>query len=330
MSRPSELTLSEAARIMREAVKDKTYQVFPLGQDVEEYLRAKRKRLAENSLLAYESTLANFARTHVDLRLVDFEPPIGTQRVEEWLDAEWGRSQPATYNRHLATVRDFFRWQVRRGRLHGDPTMLIDPAKKREVYRTTFSEDQCRAIIASQDVLRDRIALRLLLHYGLRRGGLQAVQFKHFDHVRKRLTVFLKGGKVRPLPIPEAAFWDDLGRHIIEAEAQPNHYLVTARWRNRYGYRDQPDKPMSPHGLHKWWYRCLANAGIVPEGTTSGEHMHKARHTAGQTLLDHTGNLKAVQKLLGHSSIQTTGDVYADWDSDQLAASLNDVYRDQD
>jgi hypothetical protein len=47
--------------------------------------------------------------------------------------------------------------------------------------------------------------------------------------------------------------------------------------------------------------------------------MHKARHTAGQRVLDATGNLKAVQKLLGHSSIQTTGDVYADWDIDQLA-----------
>jgi site-specific recombinase XerC len=50
--------------------------------------------------------------------------------------------------------------------------------------------------------------------------------------------------------------------------------------------------------------------------------MHKARHTAGQRLLDTTGNLKAVQKLLGHESIQTTGDIYTDWDVEQLAESL--------
>jgi len=62
-----------------------------------------------------------------------------------------------------------------------------------------------------------------------------------------------------------------------------------------------------------------------PEGTTSGERMHKARYTAGQRMLDKTGNLKAVQKLLGHSSIQTTGDIYTDWDIDQLAASLSEV-----
>jgi site-specific recombinase XerC len=53
--------------------------------------------------------------------------------------------------------------------------------------------------------------------------------------------------------------------------------------------------------------------------------MHKAQHTAGQRVLDASGNLKAVQKLLGHTSIQTTGDIYADWDVDQLAATMADV-----
>jgi site-specific recombinase XerC len=70
-----------------------------------------------------------------------------------------------------------------------------------------------------------------------------------------------------------------------------------------------PSKPMGVHGMHSWWYRRLATAGIVPTGTSSGERMHKASHTAGQRVLDATGNLKAVQKLLGHSSISTTGDI---------------------
>lgn len=89
-----------------------------------------------------------------------------------------------------------------------------------------------------------------------------------------------------------------------------------------------PEKPMGAHGLHDWWYRCLSLAGIVPEGTTSGERMHKARHSAGQRVLDKTGNLKAVQKLLGHDSIQTTGDIYTDWDIDQLAKTMLEVVDD--
>jgi site-specific recombinase XerC len=47
-----------------------------------------------------------------------------------------------------------------------------------------------------------------------------------------------------------------------------------------------------------------------------------ARHTARRRVLDKTGNLKAVQKLLGHESIQTTGDTYTDSDIEQLAETL--------
>ncbi|MGI8605930.1 MAG: tyrosine-type recombinase/integrase, partial [Gaiellaceae bacterium] len=85
-------------------------------------------------------------------------------------------------------------------------------------------------------------------------------------------------------------------------------------------------KPMSDHGIHDWWYACLARAGVVAEGQTSGEKMHKARHTAGQRLLDRTsGNLKAVQALLGHAGIGTTGDIYVDWDIYQLETVMRDA-----
>jgi hypothetical protein len=45
---------------------------------------------------------------------------------------------------------------------------------------------------------------------------------------------------------------------------------------------------------------------------------------AGQRVLDKTGSLKAVQKLLGNESIQTTGGIYTDWDIDQLASGAGD------
>ena len=53
--------------------------------------------------------------------------------------------------------------------------------------------------------------------------------------------------------------------------------------------------------------------------------MHKARHTAGQRALDGTRNLHAVQMLLDHSSIQSTGDLYTDWDADLLAKTLMEI-----
>jgi integrase/recombinase XerC len=313
----------EITRLYREVVlRDKSYQLLPLGEDAAAYLRAKRKRLTESSFRDYEGCLDKLARHFTDLRVEDFEPPVGTERLEEFLEYQWGRGAPRTYNKNLSIVGDFFEFWVLRGRLQGDPTTPIERAKARGVHRTTFTPDQRRAIVAEQPELRDRLALRLLFDYALRKGSLQQVRFQHFDHVRKRLTIFAKGGKVRNLPIPDPAFWHDLERLILDSGAEGHHYLLQRVKANGASARRFPEKPMGVHGMHDWWYRCLGRAGVVAEGTTSGERMHKARHSAGQRLLDTTGNLKAVQRLLGHESIQTTGDIYVDWDEEQLAASL--------
>jgi integrase len=82
-----------------------------------------------------------------------------------------------------------------------------------------------------------------------------------------------------------------------------------------------------PRSIHNWWYRCLEEARVVDKGVQSGVNMHRGRHTAGQALLDHThGNLKAVQKVLGHADIATTGDTYVDWDDAQLYESVASMY----
>jgi len=327
----------EAFMIVADVVRDKSYRAFPLGQEAGHYLRFKRKRLTAASYRDYESCLDKLARDFPVLELRDFEPPVGTERLEEFLDNRWGAGAGRTYNKNLSIVRDFFKWAVLRGRLHGDPTLAIERARGRSVYRTTFTADQARAVLAASPDLRDRVALRLLLHYGLRKGALRAVQFMHFDHQRRRLTVFSKGETVRSLPLPQPKFWLELERLILDTEAQPAHYLMQRRKTIprtfdpvthktlTFGLRVWPDKPMGDHGLHDWWYARLAAAGVVEPGVTSGERMHKARHTAGQHLLDETGNLKAVQRFLGHATIKTTGDIYTDWDIDQLEQTLRDA-----
>lgn len=309
---------------MREAVRDKSYQLYPMGMEAAAYLRMKRKRLTAGSYRKYEAALDKLARYFPDLELKDFEPPIGTQRLEDFMDAHWGpdHAAPRTYNSNLSIIKDFFKVLSGRGELRGDPALPIERAKARDPHRETFSTDAIRAIVASQEDLRDRIALRLLLNYAIRKGSLRAVQIKHFDHVRRRLTVFAKGGTVYTLPIPDPAFWHDLERLILDTAAEPQHYLVPGRRGNRYGSKLLPETQISNHALHNWWYGCLARAGIVAAGTTKGERMHKARHSAGQAVLDSSGNLKAVQKLLHHRSLTTTADIYVDWDVDQLAATL--------
>jgi site-specific recombinase XerD len=88
--------------------------------------------------------------------------------------------------------------------------------------------------------------------------------------------------------------------------------------------RRYPAERMGEHGMHSIWYRWLARAGIVAPGTTSGSKMHAARHTAAQRLLEKTGNMRAVQALLCHSSMNTTEN-YVGWEIEQLAGSLREA-----
>ncbi len=334
MSSPTTLLLELAGatteaevQAILDDVRDRSHELTPLGPDVIEYLNVKKKRLTPASYRNYEGSLALFAREHPLHRIANFEPPAGTVTLEAFL-ARW--DAPASYNRNLSILTDFFKFAIIRGKLHGDPTIGIERAKKRDVHRTTFPSEDRRRIIAEQGDRRDRVALRLLLDYGIRKGALKAVQYRHFDHVRQRLTIFTKGGKVRDLPLPDPAFWHDLERLILDVGAEPHHYLMPGRRGNHHGVRLFPDRPMSDRGLHDWWYRRLEDAGIVPEGTRKGEKMHKARHTAGQRVLEATGNLKAVQALLGHESISTTADVYVDWGIDLLAGSLTETFRSEE
>ena len=309
-----------AAQLTRESVRDKSYQLLPLGEDVAAYMRAKRQRQAPNTRKAYESSLDKLARYFPDLRVEDFEPPVGTERLQAFLDAHWRDAEPATYNLHLSVVGSFFDHWQRMGRLYGDPTKAIDRARRKQSAHPTFTDDERRAILAAAS-LRDRIALRLMFDYALRQAALKAVRFKHFDHQRRRLTIFTKGSKVRAIPLPDPHLWQELERHILDVAAAPDDFLVCLeRPVPRVGVRRFPDREVSRTTLHRWFYRRQQDAGIVPEGVFSSgreRSMHAARHTAGQRLLDATGNLKAVQSLLGHASITTTAEVYTSWDEER-------------
>jgi hypothetical protein len=72
------------------------------------YLRAKRKRLTKESYRDYEACLDKLARYYADLELGDLEPPVGTERLEEFLEFQWGARADRTYNKNLSILHDFF------------------------------------------------------------------------------------------------------------------------------------------------------------------------------------------------------------------------------
>ena len=180
-------------------------------------------------------------------------------------------------------------------------------------------------VLAAAEDPADRVALRLLLDYGLRKSALRGVRLQHFDPQRRTLWILTKNAKQQILPLVDDDLWADL-------EACEGDYLLCRRrqvWRgytedggSRFEHKRYPAFPMGLHGLHRWWYGRLHAAGLAEEGTFSGQRMHKARHSAGQRVLDQTGNLRAVQALLGHADISTTANVYLDWDLERLAETM--------
>lgn len=77
-------------------MKNKAYRAFPLGQEAGAYLRQNRGRLLSNTYKTYETCLDKLARYFADLELSDFEPPLGTERLEEFARTRCGGSSSST------------------------------------------------------------------------------------------------------------------------------------------------------------------------------------------------------------------------------------------
>jgi site-specific recombinase XerD len=153
----SDLTLADASRMMREATKNKAYRAFPLGLETAAYLRQNRGRLLPNTYKTYETCFDKLARHFCDLELQDFEPPVGTERLEEFIDEQWGERSARTRAKNISILKGFFEWALLTGRMHGDPARPIRPPRKRGVERTVFSPDQEEAILSQQPERRDRL-----------------------------------------------------------------------------------------------------------------------------------------------------------------------------
>jgi site-specific recombinase XerD len=109
------LTLAEAAMIMRDALRDRSYRATSLGLEVAHYYRWKKNEwgATADTLRDYEAILAKLALDHADLELSDFEPPVGTERLREFIDNRWGDRTPRTRAKVISVLRDFFAWAVR-------------------------------------------------------------------------------------------------------------------------------------------------------------------------------------------------------------------------
>lgn len=195
-----------------------------LHRAVAAYLLNKRKRLTVKSQRGYEAVLRELVAAFSDLNLDSFEPPTGSALLEDFLNVRWGERAPATYNKSHSVLADFFAWHVKRMNLVRDPMLVIEKAKRRQYHRTTFSEEQCVAILLANPEPRAQIALRLLLFYGIRKGALQNIRFEHFNRERGELTIFTKGETIQHIQLVGDTIWN-----LLDELDEPGHYYLIPR-----------------------------------------------------------------------------------------------------
>lgn len=319
---PTLQALAFAARVQREAMKDKSYRSTPIGLEVGRYYRWKKNEwgATAETMRDYEAILGKLALDHADLEVSSFEPPVGTELLREFIDNRWGERTARTRAKVISVLPHFFGWAVREGRLHGNPALPIFRPRRRDVARGTFTEGDVRKLLTSQPRLRDCVALLLLFRLGLRKSELARVQFAHYDG--RNLTVFGKGGKVRYLPVVDRQLREALERHILERGPMPDEFLLYPEkigpefhkgpgtiWEDRR-------KQLSSTAMHRWWSRCLERAGLPHRP------IHEARYTAITAFLRRSGNLKLAQLLAGHADIGSTANIYAHLDTSDLETAL--------
>lgn len=285
--------------ILREAgqrVKDKSYQRSGVGRDVGRFLRARRwSGTPENTLNSYETTLARLAIEHDDFDGIDdFCTPVGTEYLREFLDRNWQDSAPATRGNRVAAVHMLFRWALEEGIIDFDPSAPIKAPRRRQLKeRTAYPQDVLYRVVRAQESLRDQCALQLLGRMGLRKNELRVMKIGDIDLIRNLITVHGKGGTVAVLPLALKTLRDDLYLHIQGDERHRDEYLIYPRSHRR--------RPMDPASLHRWFKRCLEDAGLPTTMT-----LHELRHTAADHLFRETGNIVQAQMLLRHSHVSTT------------------------
>jgi site-specific recombinase XerC len=324
----SSVTLSDAALMLREAIKDKQYRSTPLGLEVARYIRWKRNEwgATTETIRDYESILAKLCLFFADLQLTDLETPVGTERLRECWDYHWGQRTARTRAKVRSVWVDFFDWAVREQRgLHGNAARALASPKRRGVKREPFGGNLVQKVISGQGYLPDKLAVILIVQYALRRAELASVRFRDFDFERRQLTIVGKGGKVRVVPIVDESFWRDLGATEISLggpDIARDLYLVAKRRKVGMRVVFWHHRALVPRSVHTWWYNRLEEAGVTDEENRRGFGMHRGRHTVATEILRQTGNLVAAKELLGHSDISTTEEAYASFDTADLARVL--------
>lgn len=217
-----------------------------------------------------------------------------------------------TIARQLSTLRTFYRYLMREGIAKDNPVMDVRAPKSGKRLPKALDADQVSQLLdAGIDKgdplsLRDQAIMELFYACGLRLAELLSLDIDSIDMSAAQLLVTGKGNKTRQLPMGKPAVtalkrWLKARTLFVKDSAEKAVFL------------SKNGKRLSPSSVQQRLKRHALERGLDDH-----LHPHKLRHSFATHLLESSGDLRAVQELLGHADLATT-QVYTHLDFQHLA-----------
>ena len=254
------------------------------------------KGLAANSIAAYSSDLERF-----NAFATEHGGSPDAELVRRYLDTLYQAGLGnRSIGRHLTTLRNFFSYLLREGRISSDPTEFLRTPKQWQTIPKYLNLEQIERIIRAPDLsrpngMRDRAMMELLYASGLRVSELCRVGVGDLDLNYGVLRTTGKGNKQRLVPVGKSAIraveaWLESGRAAMLKGRASRYLFVTAR---------------GGCLTRQAFWKLLAGYGRKA-GIFHGLTPHVLRHSFATHLLEGGADLRSVQVMLGHADISTT------------------------
>lgn len=292
-------TRTTAIRLQARAATPADAEATALVDTVLERLWAEHG-LSKATLAAYRRDLRALAAFLAPRALTDAARADLFAFLESRVRAGYAAKSNA---RLLSSLRAFYALLRRDGHIADDPARLLDMPRLPRAVPKALSESQVEALLRgpedaadAPDGLRLRAMLELMYACGLRVSELVELPAASVNRRQGLLRVLGKGGKERLVPMgQEALHW--LERYL--AEVRP----AQAGKRNPPGlFLDAKGEPLS---RQRFWAEIKARAAAA--GLDAAKvSPHVLRHSFATHLLNHGADLRALQMLLGHSSLSST------------------------
>ena len=274
----------------------------------ERYLEAlrTRRRLAVHTIEAYDRDMRVLGELAASRAL----PQLTSHDVRRFVATLHGRGlSPRSLARILSSWRGFFDWLAAQGEASANPCAGVRaPKAPRKLPPSLSPDDAVRLVTAPDDTrwkVRDRALFELAYSCGLRVSELTGLDLDSVDRATGEARVTGKGSKTRIVPVGKPAL-EALARWLAERPriAGP---AEKALFVGRAGRR------LGPREVQRRIKAYAAAAGLEVE-----VHPHMLRHSFASHVLQSSGDLRAVQEMLGHASIAST-QVYTHLDFQHLA-----------